>query len=100
MIEVIIFIKKHEVEKKTKKLDKSNTTNLKNWTWDANQYSWHWTHPPLNLHIIYADVLFNFTKQAPKKPIVSSLVGQYQFIFVVHTTHNLFILDVPIHYIE
>ncbi len=99
MIGVIILINKHDLQKK-KKLNKSNITDFKSWTWEANQYSCYWSHPPLNLHIIYVNVLFNSTKQAPKKTIVSSLVGQYQFIFIVHTTHNLFILDVPIHYIE
>jgi len=64
----IIFIKKHGLKKiKIKILNKSNTTNLKSWIGEANQYSWHWSHPPLNLHIIYADVLFNFTSKHPKE---------------------------------
>ncbi len=96
MIGVIIFIKKHDL-KKTKQI---KYYQPQDWTWEANQYSWHWSCPTLNLHIIYANVLCYFTKQAPKQTIVSSQVGQYQFICFLHITHNLFLLDVLVHCIE
>lgn len=51
-------------------------------------------------HTIYVNVLCNFRKQTPKYIITSSHDGQYQFVLLLHTTHNLLFLKCPIHYME
>jgi len=99
MIGVIIFIINMTSKKKIKSNQIPPTSRVEPKK-PTNIHGIGPTPPPLNLHIIYADVLCNFTKKNTQNNYSTITSRTRPITFFLHTTHNLFILDVHIHCIK